>query len=256
VIGKPNVGKSSLINAILGKDRQIVTEIPGTTRDSIDTRIQYYGRELSLIDTAGLRRKPKVIENVEFFSTVRTRKSIERCDVALVLFDCDEGLATQDIRIIGEALELKKGVVLVGNKWDLIEKNVQTAADFETALQERLADLDFVPIIFISAKLKQRVFKVIEMALQVNEERNKKLTTSQLNKALQPVFERQPPSAVQGKHVSIQYMNQVKSKPPVFAFYGNEPGLITPQYRKFMERQIREHFGFRGVPLSLTFKEK
>ena len=256
VIGKPNVGKSSFVNALLQEDRHIVTDIPGTTRDPIDALLRYHGEELILVDTAGLKRKSKIKESIEFFSAVRTLKSIERCDVAVVLLDATQGLEHQDLRIIETALERKRAIVLAVNKWDLIEKDDQTARSYEKALEEKLRIYHFLPIIFISALTRQRIYKVIELVKAADTEQNKRIATSELNDLLGEDIKTYPPRSRSGKEIKINYITQVRTKPPVFAFFCNEPKLIDDTYRRYLENRIREHFTFRGVPISLSFKQK
>jgi GTP-binding protein len=256
IIGKPNVGKSSFVNALLQEERHIVTDIPGTTRDPIDAILKFYGEEILLVDTAGLRRKSKIKESVEFYSTIRTLKSVERCDVAVVLIDATQGLDHQDLRIIQNTIESGRPVVVATNKWDLIEKDDATARAFEKALKEKLRIYDFIPIIFISALMKQRVYKVIELAKQIDVEQNKKIPTSQLNDLLGSDIRTFPPKSRSGKEIKIKYITQVKSKPPVFAFFCNDPKMIDDNYRRYLQNKIREHFTFTGVPVLLSFKQK
>ncbi|MFN3134447.1 MAG: ribosome biogenesis GTPase Der [Candidatus Kryptonium sp.] len=256
IVGQPNVGKSSFVNAVLGENRIIVTDIPGTTRDSIDTFLEYNGVNFVLIDTAGLRKRSKIKESIEFYSAIRALKALERCDVAVVMLDATCGLERQDLRIIGEAGDLKKGIIIAVNKWDLIEKDSNTALEYEHALKERLKVFDYVPILFISAKTKQRIFKVLDFAKIVYEERNKKVKTSELNKVLFPIVKETPPPAVSGREIKIKYVTQVKTAPPVFAFFANFPDDIPEHYKRFLENKIREHFGFIGVPLTIVFKKK
>ncbi|MBX2989756.1 MAG: ribosome biogenesis GTPase Der [Bacteroidetes bacterium] len=256
IIGKPNVGKSSFVNGLLQEDRHIVTDIPGTTRDPIDAILKYYGEEILLVDTAGLRRKSKIKESVEFYSTIRTLKSIERCDVAVVLIDATQGLEHQDLRIIETATQRNRAVVIAVNKWDLIEKDDKTARLFEKLLKEKLRIFDFIPIMFISALTKQRVYKVIELAKVVDAEQNKRIATSELNNTIGEDIKVFPPRSRSGKEIKIKYITQVKAKPPVFAFFCNEPKMIDDNYRRYLENKLRQHFAFTGVPLVLSFKQK
>lgn len=256
IVGQPNVGKSSFVNAILGENRVIVSDIPGTTRDSIDTVFEYNDTEFVLIDTAGLKKRSKIKENIEFYSAVRALKAIERCDVVVVMLDATCGLERQDLRIIGEAVDFKKGVIIAVNKWDLIEKDSNMALEYEHALRSRLNVFDYVPILFISAKTKKRILKVLELAKVVNDERNKRIKTSELNRVLFPIVKETPPPAVLGKEIKIKYVSQVKTSPPVFAFFANSSDDIPEHYKRFLENKIREHFGFIGVPLTIVFKRK
>jgi GTP-binding protein len=256
IIGKPNTGKSSLVNALLQEDRHIVTDIPGTTRDPIDAVLKYYGEEILLIDTAGLRRKSRVKESVELFSAVRAIKSIERCDVAVILLDAQEGLEHQDLHIVETAVEKRKAIVLAVNKWDLVEKDQHTAALFERALRERLRTYDYIPIIFISALDKQRIYKLIEVVKQVDAEQRKRITTSQLNAVMEQEIAAHPPRSRSGKEIKIKFVTQVKIQPPVFAFFCNDPRLVDETYERFLENRLRSHFGFTGVPLVISLKKK
>lgn len=256
VIGKPNVGKSSFVNAVIGKQKLIVTDIPGTTRDAIDTDLEYNGMKIKLIDTAGLRRKTKIKENLEFYSTLRTAKTIQTCDVAVLIIDAAEGLAAQDIRVMEQARILKKGIVLAVNKWDIINKDDKTTLHYSHNLDKALMPTNYIPYVFISAKTGQRVKKVLDAALKVYTERMKTISTSLLNRFLQEAIKKNQPPAVRGKDIRINYVTQIKSRPPVFAFFSNFPELIPANYRQYLENQLREHFGFEGVPLSLTFRKK
>ncbi len=256
VIGKPNVGKSSFVNALLQETRHIVTDIPGTTRDSIDAVLRYYGEEILLVDTAGLRRKGKIKESVELFSAVRALKAIERCDVAVILIDAQQGLEHQDLRIIETVVEKRRPALLAVNKWDLIEKDDTTARMLQAALLERLRIYDYLPIIFISALTKQRIYKVIDQVKVIREESEKRIATSTLNEVMGAEIHAHPPKSVGGREVKINYVSQVKSGVPVFAFFCNEPKLLDDAYARFLENRIRQHFGFSGVPLVISFKKK
>lgn len=256
IVGKPNVGKSSYLNSLLGIDRAIVTPIAGTTRDALHTTYTYYGQPITLIDTAGLRRKKYVKDALELFSTVRTMKAIEECDVALVLIDATQGLENQDAKILNEVIDARKGAILVVNKWDAVEKDTMTAVNFEKRVRETFRTFEYVPILFVSALTHQRHTKPLELALQVFKDRNKRIDTSALNGALLEEIEKTPPPAVRGHDLRINYITQVKVAPPVFAFFSNFPDLIPESYRRFLERTLRRHFGFEGVPISFVFRRK
>lgn len=256
VLGKPNVGKSSYVNAILGQDKLIVTNVPGTTRDSIDTKFRYKGKDIILIDTAGLRKRSKVKEAVEYFSTVRSMDALRRCDVSIILLDATEGITDQDKKIVSDAVEEGKGVVLGINKWDLIEKDTDTARRFEQKVREGLREMAFVPIMFISAKTKQRVFQLIEVATSVNSERQRQIQTAELNSFLEASLSKNHPPAYGSKYVKINYVTQTKICPPVFTFFTNEPRGIKRNYRNYLENQLRRSFGFMGVPIRLHFRKK
>ena len=256
VVGRPNVGKSSFINAILGQDKLIVTEVAGTTRDAIDTLVSYKEHSLSLIDTAGLRRRTKVQEGVEFFSNVRTVNALQRCDIAVVLIDAAELLTDQDKKILNMAIDLGKGVVLAVNKWDLIEKDTMTARSFELELMDQIRDLSFIPILFISALTRQRIYKILDTAISVDSERRRTISTAELNRFLQNAIEEHHPPAYGTKWIKIKYMTQIKSKPPLFAFFVNEPRGIKKNYRYYLENKLRQQFGFFGVPIRMTFRKK
>ena len=244
------------MNALLQEDRHIVTNIPGTTRDPIDAILKYYGEEIVLIDTAGLRRKSKVKESVELYSALRTIKAIERCDVAIILLDAKEGVEHQDLRIIETAMEKRTPAIIAVNKWDLIEKDDRTAASYEKAVRERLRIYDYLPIMFVSALSKQRIYKLLDMAKNVRAEAQKRITTSQLNDKLLPEVMSHPPRSKSGKEIKIKFITQVKSEPPVFAFFANEPQLVEDSYIRFLENRLREQFGFIGVPLVISLKKK
>ncbi|MDF1611845.1 ribosome biogenesis GTPase Der [Stygiobacter electus] len=257
IVGKPNVGKSSLVNSLLGYDRSIVTDIPGTTRDSIDSILKYYGEEIVLVDTAGLRKKSKIKENIEFFSNVRTYRAIWNSDVSILLLDAELGINNQDQKVLQEIVRRRKGLIIAVNKWDLIEKDTNTAKKYEDAIKAEVATVDFAPIIFISALTKQRIYKLIELAKKINEERHKKIPTNELNEILLPEIVKTPPPATPtGKEVKIKYITQVGEHYPIFLFFANEYKYIPESYKRFLERLIRKNFGFEGVPITLSFREK
>ncbi len=256
IIGRPNVGKSSFVNSLIQEDRHIVTDIPGTTRDPIDTVLAYHGEEILIVDTAGLRRKSKIKESVEFFSALRTLKSIDRCNVAIILLDATQGLEHQDLDVIDEAMARKRPMVIAVNKWDLVEKDHRTADAYTKALRERLRLYDYLPIVFVSALTRQRIFKVIDTAQTVHAEAQRRIQTSELNDALLPEIARFPPRARSGKELKIKFITQVRSDPPIFAFFCNLPDQIEDNYRRFLENRLREHYPFTGVPVSLVFKKK
>ncbi|MDX1740335.1 MAG: ribosome biogenesis GTPase Der [Rhodothermales bacterium] len=256
VIGRPNVGKSSLVNALLGIERSIVTEISGTTRDSIHSVMKYHGREITLVDTAGLRRRARVQENVEFYSALRTERAIRECDVAILLLDATEGLQAQDIKVLKEAERMRKGLLLAVNKWDLVEKETNTARDVTRTIHDRLQTLDYVPVTFISALTKQRIHKLVDRALQIVDERAKRVPTSQLNDTMLAAVERAHPPTHRNRPVRIKYVSQVAAAPPVFAFFCNYPDGIRESYRRYLENQLREAFGFEGVPVTIVFRKK
>jgi GTPase len=256
VIGRPNVGKSSFVNAILGTNRQIVTEIAGTTRDAIDTEFTRNNEKFMLIDTAGLRKKARVDENVEFFSTVRTEKAIERADVVIAMFDATQTIDKQDLRVINLAVEKKRGVVIAVNKWDLIEKETTTPDTYARALLERIPNMPYIPIVFISATTKQRIFKAIDMAKEVWENRRRRISTSALNDKLLPDVKKTPPWSKNGREIKIKYITQLAAEPPLIAFYAGNAKLIEDSYKKFLEKCIRKHFKLDGTPIELQFRLK
>ncbi|MDX1548520.1 MAG: ribosome biogenesis GTPase Der [Rhodothermales bacterium] len=256
VIGRPNVGKSSFTNALLGEERSIVTEISGTTRDAVDSVLKYHGEEIVLVDTAGLRKRKRVHENVEFYSTLRTERAIRECDVAILLLDAEQGLEVQDIRVLKAAEDLRKGLVIGINKWDLVAKETNTARDYERGIKDRLQTLGYVPVVFMSALTKQRVYRLLDTALEVAERRSRRVPTSALNDVMLAAVERHHPPSYRGGQVKIKYVTQVKTRPPVFAFFCNHPKGIRPPYRRYLENRLREHFDFEGVPLTLVFRSK
>ncbi len=257
IVGRPNVGKSSLTNALLGYDRSIVTDVPGTTRDSLDSILKYYGEEIILVDTAGLRKKKRIEESVEFFSMLRTLRSIGECDVAVIMIDAKIGLDKQDQKIIDEAVRWRKGIIIAVNKWDLVEKDTNTSRQFELEMKDKLGRMNYFPVIFISALTKQRIFKLIELVREVSAERKKKISTSELNEKLLAEIEKNtPPATHTGREVKIKYITQVGEHYPVFLFFSNYPKEIPDHYKRFLENKIRELFGFNGVPFTLSFKNK
>jgi len=256
IAGRPNVGKSSFINTLLGHDRNIVTPIAGTTRDSIHIHYNQFGHDFMLIDTAGLRKKTKVKENIEFYSVMRTIKAIEESDVVLLMIDAVEGIESQDINIFHLAEKNKKGVVIVVNKWDLIEKNNKTTKVFEEMIQQKIAPFTDVPIVFTSVLEKQRIFKAIDAANKVYQNRSKKIPTSKLNDVLLPIIEAYPPPAIKGKYVKVKYITQIAGIAPMFAFFCNLPQYIKEPYMRFLENKLRENFDFQGVPIQIFFRQK
>lgn len=256
-IGRPNVGKSSLFNALLQDERAIVTDIAGTTRDSLNSNLEYNGENYILVDTAGLRRRTKVKENIEFYSTVRTEKAIRECDVAILIVDAMQGFDAQDKRVLREAEKFNKGLVIVLNKWDLVpEKDTNTVKEFEEYIYTSVPQLDYVPIVTISAMNRQRVHKVIDMAQTVINERKKEISTSDFNDFIDKMLGDRPLPMKRGQQLKITYGTQVKSNPPVFKFFMNSPHELPPNYRKFIENMLRQKFGFIGVPITMVFRQK
>lgn len=258
VIGRPNAGKSSFINVLLGRDRNIVTDVAGTTRDSIDTHYKAYGKEFILTDTAGIRRKSKLRDqNIEFYSVLRSVKALEDSDICIVMIDATRGLEAQDVSIISLAERNKKGIVILVNKWDLIEnKETNTSEHFKREIYERIKPIDYVPILFVSCTTKQRIFQAIEKAIEVYEHRSTKISTSQLNDKMLPEIKFYPPPGTKGKTISIKYVTQLPLHSPTFAFFCNLPQYVTESYGRFLENKMREHFDFEGVPLQIFFRKK
>ena len=256
IVGMPNVGKSSLTNALLQKKQSIVTPIAGTTRDSIDSYLKYYGKTITLVDTAGLRKKSKVSDNIEFYSTVRAQRSILNCDVALVLIDAEKGFTKQDKTIMEEVITKGKGLVIIVNKWDLIEKETQTMKNFSDEIEYQFKALSHYPILYISALTKQRVSKVLGVAKGVFELRKKSIKTSILNKFLQKTIRLQSPPATHGKVINLNYMIQVSTGPHLFVIYTNYPKLVPTGYKRFIENQLREEFDLLGIPIRISFRKK
>ncbi|WP_040248445.1 ribosome biogenesis GTPase Der [Psychroserpens mesophilus] len=256
VVGRPNAGKSSFINALIGEERYIVTDIAGTTRDSIDTKYNRYGFEFNLVDTAGIRRKSKVKEDLEFYSVMRSVRAIEHCDVCLLVLDATRGFDGQVQNIFWLAQRNRKGIVILVNKWDLVEKDTMTTRDFERKIREEIAPFTDVPIVFISVLNKQRIFKAIETAVEVYNNRTKKIKTSKLNEVLLPIIENYPPPAYKGKFVKIKYIMQLPTPQPQFAFFCNLPQYVRDPYKRYLENQLRDHFDFKGVPISVYMRKK
>lgn len=256
VVGRPNVGKSSIVNALLGRNANIVTDIAGTTRDSVDTRFTAFGRDIVLIDTAGLRKKAQIKENLEFYSTLRTMRSVEQCDVAILVLDATQGLEAQDMAIFSQILKHRKGVLLLVNKWDLLEKETNTARDMEAAFRERLAPFTDLPIHFVSAHTRQRLLKALESAQDVYANREKKISTNELNDVMLAAVARHHPPSHRGRIIRIKYVTQIPAKVPTFLFFTNHPQHVKESYRRYLENQLRQHFGFTGVPINLFFRKK
>lgn len=256
IIGRPNVGKSSLINTLIGETRNIVTPVAGTTRDTIFSRYKSFGFDFYLVDTAGIRKKGKVTENIEFYSVMRSIRAIEFSDVCLVLLDATQGIESQDVNIFSLAARNNKGVVVLVNKWDLIEKETNSVKVFEKAIRERIAPFQDVPIIFTSVLTKQRIFKAIEYAIEVYNNRKRKIPTSKLNEILLPIIQNNPPPAVKGKYIKVKYISQLNKHYPSFAFFCNLPQYIKESYQRFLENQIRKHWDFKGVPIAIYFRKK
>ncbi len=257
VVGRPNVGKSSFINSLLKDERCIVTDIPGTTRDSINSKLSFDGKDYILIDTAGLRKKRKVKENIEFYSTVRTDRALKECDVAILMLDAMRGFEAQDKHILREAEDYNKGIVIVLNKWDLVpEKDSNIHKDFEEYVYDRVPMMDYVPIVSASALSGQRIYKVIKTADIVLQERKRTVSTPKLNDFMERILKRKPLPMRRGVALKIKYATQVKSDPPVFVFFMNIPEELPANYRRYIENEIRKEFGFQGVPITLRFKQK
>jgi GTP-binding protein len=256
IIGQPNVGKSSLLNALVGQERTIVSDLAGTTRDTIHTHYKLFKKEFILIDTAGIRRKTKVHEDLEFYSVIRAIKAMDEADICLLMLDAEKGITAQDLNIFSMAAKKGKGVVVLVNKWDLIPKETNTAVEFEKVLKERLAPFTDVPILFISAQEKTRIFKVIETALEVYENRKRVVPTSKLNEVMLKAIEAYRPPAVRGNPVNIKYITQLPTHVPSFAFFSNQPDDIKEPYKNYLENQLRSKFKFTGVPIRIFFRKK
>lgn len=256
IIGQPNVGKSSLLNMLIGEERSIVTPIAGTTRDAIHQRYSKYGHDFLLVDTAGLRRKARVKEDLEFYSVLRSIRAIEECDVCLFLLDAQNGITAQDLAIFHLIEKNNKGVVIIVNKWDLMEKDNNTTTKYTEMIKSKIAPFTDVPVVYTSVHTKQRVFKALEEAIHVFENRKKKIKTSELNDFLLPIIENTPPPAIKGKYIKIKYITQLPTNTPQFAFFCNLPQYINEPYRRFLENKLRNQFDFSGVPIKVFFRSK
>ena len=256
ILGRPNVGKSSFLNALLGEDRSIVTDEAGTTRDAVNTRYNLYGKDFILTDTAGLRKKAKVKDNLEFYSTLRSLQALQDSDVCIVLVDAERGLEAQDINIISLADKYGKGIMIMVNKWDLIDKETNTVENLKKEFGEKLGLLNYIPIVFTSVIEKQRIFKAIETAISVNDNRNRKTSTSKLNDEMLPEIEHYPPPAIKGKYIKIKYITQLPTVTPSFAFFCNLPQYVKDPYKRFLENKLRAKFNLKGVPVRIFLRKK
>ncbi len=256
IVGRPNVGKSSLINSLLGEERHIVTPVAGTTRDSIYTRYYKYNHDFLLVDTAGLRKKSKISENVEFYSVLRAVRAIENSDICLLMIDAERGIESQDLNIMSLILKNNKGLIILVNKWDLIEKETNTLKLYQKRIKERTAPFTDYHILFISAINKQRIHKILDVIKSVNNNLKRKITTSELNEIMLTIIKNNPPPSVKGKSVRIKYITQLPSATPAFAFFCNLPQYIKEPYRRFIENRMREHFEFTGIPVRIYFRKK
>ncbi len=256
IVGKPNVGKSSLTNALIGEDRNIVTDISGTTRDSIDTRYKAFGFDMILVDTAGIRKKSKVHEDIEFYSVMRSIRTIEHCDVCIFMIDAQDGIQKQDLSIFSVIEKNRKGVVLLVNKWDLIEKDTKTMNEYLEKVKETLAPFNDIPVIFTSTITKQRIHKALEEVIKVYENRTQKIPTSKLNDVMLEVINQNPPPSYKGKYIKIKFVTQLPTHAPSFAFFCNLPQYIRDSYKRYLENKLRELFDFKGVPIRIYFRKK
>lgn len=257
IVGRPNVGKSSLINALLGKERSIVTNIAGTTRDTINTRYRMYDKDFILVDTAGIRKKKKVNEDIEFYSVLRSIKALEAADICVLLIDATQGIEGQDLNILRIAQKHNKGMVILVNKWDLVpDKTTNSTRDFEQDIRSKIAPHNYIPVMFISALTKQRIFQAMEKAIEVYHNRSTRISTSKLNEAMLPEIEKYPPPSVKGRYVHIKYITQLPTKTPTFAFFCSQPNYVRDNYVRFLENKLRMHFPLDGVPVNVIFKQK
>ncbi len=256
IVGRPNVGKSSLVNSLLGKERNIVTPIAGTTRDSINTRYNKYGFEFDLVDTAGLRKKGKTMDDLEFYSVMRSIRAIENSDVCMLMIDATRGVEAQDLNIFGQIIKNRKGVVVIVNKWDLIDKDTNTSKELTEKIRAKFAPFNDLPIIFTSAITKQRIHKVLETAIEVYQNRKRKIKTSKLNEVMLKAIEDYHPPSVKGKYIKIKYVTQLPTFAPSFAFFCNLPQYIRDPYRRYLENKLRDEYNFTGVPIQIFFRKK
>jgi GTP-binding protein len=256
VIGRPNVGKSSIINTLIGKEQNIVTDIAGTTRDSLNTKFNKFGFDFTLVDTAGVRKKKNVHENLEFYSVMRSVRAIEHSDVCIHVIDAERGFEAQDQRIFHIADRNKKGIVILVNKWDLLDKSTETAQNVEEQIKKKIAPFTDIPIVFVSALEKQRLLKGLEMAIKVYKNRAQRITTSVLNEVMLPLIDHIPPPAIKGKYIRIKYCTQLPTNTPTFVFFANLPKYIKEPYKRYIENQLRENFDFSGVPIQIYFRKK
>ena len=257
IVGRPNVGKSTLTNALLDNERNIVTNVAGTTRDSVSSLYNKFGHEFVLVDTAGMRKKSRVNEDLEFYSVMRSVRAIENSDVVIIMVDATLGWEAQDMSIFGIAQRNRKGIVILVNKWDLVEdKKTNTVKDFEASIRNKIGQFTDIPILFVSALTKQRILKSVDLAMEVYEDRKKKIKTSKLNEVMLPIFESTPPPAIKGKYVKIKYCVQLPTPSPQFVFFCNLPQYVKEPYKRFTENQLRKEFGFTGVPIEVYFRQK
>ena len=256
IVGRPNVGKSSMTNALLGEERNIVTDIAGTTRDSIHTRYNKYGMDFYLVDTAGMRKKGREMEDLEFYSVMRSIRAIENSDVCILMLDAQQGLESQDLNIHNLIVRNRKGCVIVVNKWDLVEKESNTMKEWRAFLAKKLAPFNDIPIVFASALNKQRILEVLQQAIRVYNSRRRRIPTSELNDYILPIIEAYPPASTKGKYIRIKYATQLPTPTPQFAFFVNLPQYIKEPYRRYLENKIREHWDFSGVPMQIYFRQK
>ncbi len=256
ILGRPNVGKSSFLNALVGEDRSIVTDIAGTTRDAIDTRYNLFGKDFLLTDTAGIRKKARVKEDIEFYSVLRAIQALQDSDVCIVMIDASRGLESQDMHILALADKYRKGCIIMINKWDLIQKDTKTADKLTKEIQNKLGPMSYMPIVYTSVINKQRIFQTIEKAIEIYENRQRRITTRKLNDILLPEIEKTPPPAVRGKYIKIKYITQLPSKTPTFAFFCNHPKDVKESYQRFLTNKIRSHFNFEGVSVKVVIRKK